>query len=341
MKKTVLTVVQIVVTVAILAWVFHDKQKRDSMWQALLSARQGWPWIIAAITAYGVLEILAVWRWHLLLGVQGIFLGPLRLASLLMIGVFFNAFTPGATGGDVVKIFFLLKETPGKKGAALLAVLMDRVIGLLALIVIAGLIIGWRYEWLTQTEVTRNLTWGLLVIMGASLGGIMFSFLITATGLVNKLPARLPFRETLVELSIAYNLYARAWKPSLGAFVVSLGVHFAVFYMFYFAARSLHAAPPVKDFFSVMPIINTISALPFSVGGTGPREWMFQELLGKLSGIDPGVAVAISLLGFCVLVFWALVGGVIYAFYRPSEHQPLSTIIAEVEALEHKIAARE
>ena len=284
-------------------------------------------------------EFLAALRWNILLRVQGIVLGMGRILSLLMIGIFFNLFMPGGTGGDVVKTFFLLKETPGKKGPALLAVLIDRVIGLIGITFIAAVIIGMRYDWLKQTEVTRNLTWTLVAIMGASLGGIAFSFLVTATGIVHKLPQRMPGRDKLIELSVAYNLYASAWRATLGAFLLSIGVHIGSFYVFYFAARSLQAAPPVKDFFAVMPIINTISALPLSVGGTGPREWLFQELLGKLSGIPAPIAVGISILGFSVLAFWAAVGGIIYVFYKPSEHAKLSQIAHEVEAVEDKIVA--
>ena len=88
-------------------------------------------WLFLGFLAYGGVELVAGWRWKILLRVQGIQLGWLRLFALLLIGVLFNFIVPGGTGGDLVKIFYLLKETPGKRTAALLSVLVDRLIGLI------------------------------------------------------------------------------------------------------------------------------------------------------------------------------------------------------------------
>jgi uncharacterized protein (TIRG00374 family) len=336
MKKTIFTAIQVLVTLGILVWIFHDPQKRGDMLHALRHADL--LWVLIGIAAYGVVEILAAARWQILLRVQGISIGWLRLGALLMIGIFFNQFMPGGTGGDVVKIFYLLKETPGKKAQALLAVLIDRVIGLVGLIFIASLIIAQRYEWLQQTEVTKRLTWSFFGILAFTIGGIALSFTLTGLGLVDRLPRKLPFREKLLELAVAYNLYARAWKASLLAILVSVGVHLGSFYVFYAAARSLHVRIPLLDFAAVMPIINTLAALPISVGGTGVREGLFQTLLNSLCGVKEADAVVISLTGFAMILFWGVVGGVIYLFYRPSEHAKLRDIQHAVEELEHQIA---
>jgi hypothetical protein len=339
MKKKILTVIQILVTVGILSYIFRDPQKRGDMIRAVRDSEK--IWILAGIIAYGIVEVLAAVRWQILLRVQGVTLGFFRVIALLMIGILFNLFMPGGTGGDVIKIFYLLKETPGKKAGALLAVLMDRLIGLLALILITGLIVIIRYQWLSSTAITRNLTWTLLAIMGAGFGGIAFSFCITSFNLAHRLPERMPLRDKLIDLSIAYSAYARAWKASLSALLLSFGVHICSFYVFYSASRALRQTASMADIFSVMPIINTIAALPISVGGAGVREKLFEELLSNLCGITPGIAVAISLTGFAVLVFWAVIGGVVYLFYRPSEHAKLSDIAQEVQELEHKIAEAE
>src|SRR5205807_7287957 len=128
-------------------------------------------------------------RWQILLRVQGIAISWRRLFRLLMIGIFFKQFMPGGTGGDVVKIYYLLKETPGKKAQALLAALIDRVVGLLGLMLVAVFIVWKKYAWLQKTAITQNLTWSLLIVLAASVAGIAFSFLITGLGLVKKLPA--------------------------------------------------------------------------------------------------------------------------------------------------------
>src|SRR2546430_14385488 len=93
-------------------------------------------WIGAAILMYVVVEFAAIIRWQILLKVQGINLSSARIAALFFIGMFYNQFLPGGTGGDIVKTYLLSKETPTKKPGAPLAVLFDRMIGLVALLLL-------------------------------------------------------------------------------------------------------------------------------------------------------------------------------------------------------------
>src|SRR5690606_28832032 len=126
MKKTLLTVLQGAVTLGILLWLFRNPERNREMLNADTQAMAGW--MRSGLGIFVVVELLAVVRWQVLLKVQGIVVGWWRLTALMTIGLFFNVFLPGGTGGDVVKIFYLLKETPGKKAAAMLAVVMDRVV---------------------------------------------------------------------------------------------------------------------------------------------------------------------------------------------------------------------
>jgi len=139
MKKILVAVLQIAVTVAVLFWVFHDPQKRAQMTVALRMA--DYRWIIAALICYFLVELAAGIRWWILLKVQQIHLSIARVAGLFLIGMFYNQFLPGGTGGDIMKSYLLLKETPGKATGALLAVVFDRMVGLVALIGITGALI--------------------------------------------------------------------------------------------------------------------------------------------------------------------------------------------------------
>src|SRR5438477_12995513 len=164
MKKILLGLFQLVVTIAVLYWVFHDPGKRAQMVVALKLA--DYRWVAIGIVAYVVVEIAAFVRWQILLKVQGISLSLPRVAGLSLIGMFYNQFLPGGTGGVIIKSYLLLKETPGKKAGALLAVLFDRLIGLLALVVLTAGLICLRYSWLTQTVITRRYGWFVLAVLG-------------------------------------------------------------------------------------------------------------------------------------------------------------------------------
>lgn len=330
------------VTGGLLAWLFRDGKQNREMLTALSHANL--LWIAAAFVVYGVVVLSAVTRWKILLNVQGIRIAWTRLASLFMIGLLFNPFLPGGTGGDVAKIFYLLKETPDKKPAALLAVLMDRLTGLFGLILIAGTVMAVRYQWLTQPAGVAHWLVLIAVIFGGSLVFILASFAVTSLGLVHKLPERMPLRDKLVEIAVAYNLYGRAWRTSLLALALCLPVHLCSFTLFYCVGQAFAESASrgsLMDFWGIMPIVGTIAALPISIGGTGPREMVFIDLLGGLCGITPSVAKLISLTGYFVLILWSMAGGIVYLFYRSTEHAPLAEMDREVGYLEHEIAQSE
>jgi uncharacterized protein (TIRG00374 family) len=342
MKKTLLTIFQLCVTIAVLYWVFHDPEKRAKMAVALQNA--DYRWIGAAILAYLVVEVAAAVRWHVLLKVQGIHLSPARVGALFMIGIFFNQFLPGGTGGDIVKSYLLVKETPGKIAGALLAVLFDRLIGLVALIAITGTLIGLRYDFLSQTPETRNLVWTLLLVLGFSIVSLVSTFVISGFNLLKWLPARFPGREKLIELSAAYHLYARHWTATGIGFLCSLVAHLATFTTFLCVAFAFHVAVPIIDFFAIMPVERTISSLPISFAGVGVREHILQVMLNGLLGVEPARAVLIGSMSFLVMLACAVPGGLIYLLYRPSGGTAAVTIgdmEREVATLEHKIVERE
>ena len=342
MKKILVTVFQLGVTIALLYWVYHDPARRAQMAEALRHAR--YSWVLMGIFAYFIVEIAAAFRWHVLLKVQCIHLSFWRLSGLFLIGMFYNQFLPGGTGGDIIKSYYLLKETPDKKAGALLAVLFDRIIGLVALIVISGTLIGLRYDFLSQTTETRQLLWILLVVLGVSIAGLLTTFIITGFKLFHSLPLRFPGREKLIEISASYHLYARHWRATLVAFGSSIVAHLATFATFLSVAYSLRANVKILDFFAIMPIERTISAMPISFAGIGWREKVLQIMLNGICGVPEATAILIGSLSFLIVLICCLPGAVVYFFYKPSgavAHVKLREMEKEIAVLEHGISETE
>jgi len=342
MKKILITLFQLAVTVAVLYWVFHDPNKRAQMKLALQLA--DYRWIVAAICAYGIVELSAAARWQVLLKVQGINLSIPRMSGLFFIGMFYNQFLPGGTGGDIIKSYYLLKETPDKKAGALLAVVFDRIIGLVALVAITGTLIGLRYDFLSQTTETRQLLWILLVVLGVSIAGLLTTFVVTGFKLFHSLPLRFPGREKLIEVSAAYHLYARHWRATLVAFGSSIVAHLATFATFLSVAYSLRANVKIVDFFAVMPIERTISAMPISFAGIGWREKVLQIMLHGVCGVPEATAILIGSLSFLIILICCLPGAIVYFFYKPSgavAHVKLREMEKEIAVLEHGISETE
>lgn len=339
MKRAFFTALQIAVTCGILWFVFRDPGKRAAMAAAIGNANP--LWLLLGIAIYGIVEIGAGLRWQILLQVQGIHLSWRRVLALVFIGLFFNFFIPGATGGDAVKIFYLLKETPGRRTAALLSVIVDRLLGLFALVALASVLIATKWTWLTSDAQTAEWVWIVLAVLAGSFLFLGVSLLVSSRDLLYRLPARFPARDKLAEIAMAYHLYGRQWRASLLAFLISIGAHFGYYATFYCAARSLGNdvnLPSFGEFFAIMPIVGTITSLPISIGGVGWREVVFQTFLRNLCDVTEGVAIAVSSTGYLLTLAWGLVGGLIYLAYRPSVHPKLREIRAEVAAVEHEIA---
>ena len=342
MKKILLTLFQLAVTIAVLYWVYHAPNRRAQMAEAIRNAQ--YHWVVIGILAYGIVEISAAFRWHVLLKVQKIHLTVPRLAGLFLIGMFYNQFLPGGTGGDIIKSYFLLKETPDKKAGALLAVVFDRLIGLVALVAITGTLIALRYDFLAQTTETRQLLWFLLFLLGSSILFLLSTFIISGFNLFHLLPEKFPGREKLIEISAAYHLYAHHWRATLVAFGASIVAHLATFATFLCAAYALGAAVPVLDFFAVMPVERTISALPISFAGIGLREKILQIMLNGLCGVPEATAILIGSLSFLIILVCCIPGAVVYLFYKPSgavAHVKLREMQKEVASLEHEISETE
>ena len=300
-------------------------------------------WVGAGILAYIVVEIAAAIRWQILLRVQKIRLSFPRVSGLFLIGMFYNQFLPGGTGGDIIKSYLLLKETD-KKAGGLLAVVFDRLIGLVALVFITGTLVLLRFHWLSQTRETRQLLWILLILLSSSIAGLLTSFIISGFNLFHLLPHKFPGREKLIEISAAYHLYARHWFATLLAFGASLVAHLATFTTFLCVAYAFRAGVSLIDFFAVLPIERTITALPISFAGVGLREQILQVMLHNLCGVPVAVAKLIGTMSFLIIFVCSAPGGIVYFFYKPSgeeRHVRMREMKREVATLEHEISEKE
>src|SRR5205823_6314442 len=203
-----------------------------------------------------------------------------------------------------------------------------------------GTLIDLRYDFRSQTTETRNLLWVLLVVLGASILALLSTFVISGFNLFHSLPKKFPGREKLIEVSAAYHLYAHHWPATLVAFGASVVAHLATFATFLCAAYALGAAVPLVNFFAVMPIERTISAMPISFAGIGWREKVLQIMLHGVCGVPEATAILIGSLSFLIILICCLPGAIVYFFYKPSgvvTHVRLREMQKEVATLEHEI----
>src|SRR5205823_5854680 len=133
----------------------------------------------------------------------------------------------------------------------------------------------------------------------------------------------LPFRRVILQAGKALNAYWRHPKVLSFAFVITILSHLAYYLTFYCAGRSVSGSTgrsaDLMDVLSIMPLVNTMTGLPISIGGVGLREILFQELLGKLAHVPPALAALTASLGFLIQASWSLLGAI--AFLLPSRNR--------------------
>lgn len=317
-KKTLGILFQVGITGGALWFVWHDPQRRSQMAQACHHA--DWLWLAAGIAIYGMVEALAIIRWQLLLQIQGFRLGWSRATAILFVGEFFLVFTPGLIGGDAMRIYYLVHDAPEKKVDAFTAVVMDRIMGLLSLIVLAALIVGSRHAWLTRTPAAARLVGAVELVLTGGVGLLLISLVAAGVGL----PSAWRVPEKVREMAAAFRQFTRDWRRTALACGTTLVSHGCYYASFGCAARALGALPgrlgqTFLDVFSIMPVENTLTALPISFAGIGLRESIFQTLLHDLANVPSGVAALIGSAGFGIKLLWSLPGAVVFLMHRPTK----------------------
>jgi len=314
LKHVGILLLQLLVTAAGLWYVFHDPQRRAQIAVALKQADG--IWLILGWLCYSVVEILATVRWQLLLRIQGIRLSWLRAGAIVMIGLFFNQFLPGGVGGDAMRLYFVFKLAPGRKIGATPSVAMDRVLGLLTLLFLAGMSLSLRFNALTRSSSSLHIVYLALALLGASFVFVVLLFWLASAGLLSELPKVTPFRKVIIESGEALRRYRTHLVTMAFAFLITVAAHLAYYTSYYCAGESLHAsaghAASLADILSIMPLVDTIVSVPISLGGVGVRETLFQELLGNLSHVPPALAAFTGSLGFMNQAAWGLVGAAIF-----------------------------
>ena len=85
---------------------------------------------LAGALCYLLAATFAITRWWWLLKANDLPVGYWDATRFAWIGIFFSSIVPGQTGGDAIKAVYVMKRCRGDRVAALVSVIVDRVMGL-------------------------------------------------------------------------------------------------------------------------------------------------------------------------------------------------------------------
>jgi uncharacterized protein (TIRG00374 family) len=277
-------------------------------------------YLLAAIFILPLSYVLTSIRWHLLLESLGIRMGPFRTLVINLVGAFYNAFMPGTTGGDLIKAYYAAKHTP-LRTRAVLSVLIDRIIGLLALIMLGGAMAA--YQWHIPDCRRVAILSGLL--LGCVAVGLLVFYNRTLrrfTGL-DFILRKLPMQRQVNKAIDAMEIYRHRPWPVLVALLLSFPVHATSILSATFAGWAFPLPLPVFYYWVVVPVIALVGAIPISPQGAGVMEFFAVELTRR-HGVTIGQAFILTMSIRMIQVFWNLVAGVFVlrgGYQRPTEKE--------------------
>ncbi len=231
---------------------------------------------LLALLAFNLSKIVAAFRFKALIKALNIKIGNEYNIRLLYIGMFYNLFLPGSISGDAYKVYLLKQQNDTKTKLLVSAALLDRVSGLVLLLIMAGI---------------------FLVFSSFTLDYPFFDIIIIS-GVVMTVPA------FYLGIRWFFSRFLKAfWMSSHLSFWVQAGqVACAVSLLW-----SLSVTDHYLDYLTLFMISSVVAVLPFTIGGVGARELVFLYGVRYLN-IQEETAVTFAILFFFVTALTSLVG---------------------------------
>lgn len=280
-------------------------------------------WVIVGVSFY---------RWHGLMAAQGVRLGGGLTLRLGLIGTFFNLALPGSVSGDLVKAYYVAKETPGSRGRVFGAILFDRVLGLVGQLIVALVALWIGFAQLAHSPVMAQVRLIVTVAGGLFAGFFAYLFLVPERAdLVHRVLARLthhrPRMGSVLRVYEGIRHFRTRPMAVLWALLLSVAMHCGVaFACWRFAGALEQTQLELVPMMVVVPLGLLVTAIPIFPAGIGTGHAALGglvHLLGSARGAD-----IFSLFAIAQLLTGA-VGGLVYLRYRPQSAGPVSSTVSE------------
>lgn len=335
-KKRLVKILKIVLTAALLAYVYH-KIDLAALRGQLSHLRTGWPWCVAFLALLGLNTLVSSVKWAALLRADGIDLPVRKLFASHLIGSFFNLFLPSSIGGDVYRIADVGRRSSRTANAAA-SILFDRLTGFLAIALygIVFYLLSARAGWIHPT-LPDCLSGG--AAGEARIRGLLYAALPLAAFLALAALLLLLLQERLVRAAL--RLVPGKLRPKCEAVAdkvlgsVQTYVHApsawipCIFLSFWFQAnailavytlsRALDLGLPLFPFWFFIPFITLLEMIPISIFGLGLRDFGYKAFflsagVATLASEEQATAAAASLavLYVALTIAYVSIGGVLY-----------------------------
>lgn len=308
MRRGLLAAGRILLSLALVGWLLWANRGGFDQLRSIDPLRL-WP----AAAVFTMSTLLGAWQWTLILRRAGIRVPPARLQAMYWVGLFFNNFLPGNVGGDLVKISDVAVST-GRVAGAFAGTLLDRMVGLSALVCVAFLAAA-----LLGDQTPAGLPWWALIIL---VSGVCLASATLLSGRLGRvlLATWTRLRGGRPSGRLAHLIEElRTWRADI-PFVARIAVLALVVqslrvltHVMVCAAMELPlGTTQILQLYVLVPVLGVAVVLPISFNGLGVREFVATRLMPQI-GIGAETALAMQLLTYLVQVAVSLVGGLVFA----------------------------
>lgn len=272
---------------------------------------------------------LCFFRWKILLKSQQISVPFKTVFQLGMLGQFFQTFMPGTVGADLAKAVYIGKRYPTQKVRAIISVVVDRGVGLYAILVlgaIAFLSVGSELHDLEHPliHLIRSLGYFLTVVTVVGIGVVICLPIIgrRVTALRGRWP-KLPsiFRRPLRFVRQILDQYASKTGTIATSIIISVFTHsLAVFILFIIAHRMFGPMPwgdlDLTRFVLAASLGLVVMALPISPNGLGVGQAAFASIFSALGVGNASFGASIVTAFQLVTLIVNLSGFIFFAMHK-------------------------
>jgi uncharacterized protein (TIRG00374 family) len=303
--------IRFAIAAGLTAWYLFWKTDPSQTWAYVTTAR-----LTPLLTAIGLVLIdrtLMAWRWLLLLRPYP---AARRVAFFDLLRVFFissfvGTFLPASVGGDAVRAASMARlRVPLADAVA--SVFMDRVLGVLSVLVMAVLGLALAYDLPARTFVLVSL---VVTAAGCAAAAVMTFSTRGARAMVyvlNYVPiARV--RKAGGALIEAVQRYATHHGMLSIVLLASIGVQILRIIQAYYLGRALNLDTPLSAYFAFIPVILLVMLMPITINGIGTGQVAFGALFTHANMPASG-AFALSVLFIALGIVGNLPGGLLYAW---------------------------
>jgi hypothetical protein len=246
----------------------------------------------------------------------------------------FNFVSVGSVGGDLFKAFFIAREQPGRRTEAVATVVVDRLVGFYALLLVASLAIlfGRVGQSVPAVKAICNMT--LLVTAIGGVGLVLVLLPGFTSGNIAEFMCGLPrIGGTCERLIGSLRMYRGSPLVMLGIFAMSMGVHAAIAFCIYLIATALFpVTPTLAEHLVIVPLSGVAGGLPFTPAGLGSFEFAMDKLYQYVPAAGPtGVAGVLVALTYRLTTIAIAAVGVVYYWTCRAEVREL------IDAAQHSV----